>query len=207
MAGPEEVSKTLEIDSIFSVPTDVDLRLDTEGLYFVQLDTNSLEGLSIRIVDAYYPKYARVEDLINPLVYISTRSEYLRLAKADEKKRALDKYWLDLIKPANRAKSTIKNFYSQIELANKYFTTYKEGWKTDKGAIFILYGPPDEVYFNGEEEQWVYEKDNELLKVKFSFMKIKSIFTDQHFDLVRSKSYEKVWYGNVELWRKGIKVL
>jgi GWxTD domain-containing protein len=37
--------------------------------------------------------------------------------------------------------------YRRIEFANKHFQTASgtPGWKTDRGHIYIVYGPPDEI--------------------------------------------------------------
>ncbi len=207
MATGAEPAKSLEIDSIFSLLTDSQFSFSEEALYFVQADTSTFKGLSFRIVPSYYPDYKRAEELILPLIYISTKNEMARLSKAGDVKRALDKYWLDLINNPGRARNTIRSFYDQVEKANRIFTTYKEGWKTDQGMIYTLYGAPDEVYFDGFEEQWIYKKSSDISRVKFTFVKIKNIFTEQHFELIRNKSYESFWFGNVELWRKGIKNL
>lgn len=203
----EGVDKELTIDSMFAVSSNNLWEVRGEALYFIQEDTASLRGIAYRGVPDYYPKYRRVEELIEPLIYISTKSEMTKLSKATDLKRALDKYWLDLMKAPSRAKMMIKSYYDRIEAANAMFTTYKEGWKTDQGMIYALYGIPDEVYFNGEEEQWIYKKNDGISRVKFTFVRIKNIFTDRHFELLRSKSYESFWFGNVELWRKGIKGL
>src|SRR5690606_19887565 len=120
-----------------------------EALYFVQDDTTIFNGIAFRLVPSYYPDYKKAEELVLPLIYISTKSEMARLSKSKDVKKALDKYWLDLINNPGRARNIIKSFYDQIESANHFFTTYKEGWKTDQGMIYALYGPPDEVYFDG----------------------------------------------------------
>lgn len=207
MSSGADPGKSLEIDSTFTLNSEEPTPLEENALYFVQSDSTTLKGLSFRIVPSYYPDFKRAEELINPLIYISTKNEMSRLSKATDIKKALDKYWLDLISNPGRARNTIRSFYDQVEMANAIFTTYKEGWKTDQGMIFALYGPPDEVYFDGKEEQWLYKKNNEISRVKFTFVKIKNIFTNQHFELMRNKSYESFWFGNVELWRKGIKNL
>ncbi len=203
----EEVDQTLTIDAAFAIPANRYWTMSNEALHFIQEDTATLRGIAYMAVPDYYPKYRRVEELIEPLIYISTRSEMSKLSKATDLKKALDKYWLELMKTPSRAKMMIKRYYDQIELANAVFTTYKDGWKTDQGMIYALYGIPDEVYFNGEEEQWIYKKNDGISRVKFTFVRVKNIFTDRHFELLRSKSYESFWFGNVELWRKGIKGL
>ena len=207
MASGAEPAKALEIDSVFSISSSGPANLNNQALYFAQRDTSSFKGISFRVVPPYYPDLKRAEEIIDPLIYISTNSEMARLSKAEDLKKALDTYWLDLINNPGRAKITIKSYYDQVELANRLFTTYKEGWKTDQGMIYTLYGAPDEVYFDGNEEQWIYKKTNDFTRVKFTFVKIKNIFTNQHFELMRNKSYESFWFGNVELWRKGIKNL
>ena len=203
----EELDRALTIDAVFAVSVNDPWVMPDEALYFIQVDTTTLRGITYRAVPEHYPKYRRVEELIEPLIYISTRGEMSKLSKATDLKRALDKYWLELMKTPSRAKTAIKNYYDRIEAANTVFTTYKAGWKTDQGMIYALYGAPDEVYFDGEEEQWIYKKNDGISRVKFTFVKVKNIFTDRHFELLRSKSYESFWFGNVELWRKGIKGL
>lgn len=203
----EGVDRELTIDSMFVISSNRLWKIPGEALYFIQEDTATLSGIAYRGVPDYYPTYRRVEELIQPLIYISTKGEMSKLSKATDLKKALDKYWLDLMKTPSRAKTMIKSYYDRVEAANAMFTTYKEGWKTDQGMIYALYGAPDEVYFNGEEEQWIYKKNDGISRVKFTFVRIKNIFTDRHFELLRSKSYESFWFGNVELWRKGIKGL
>ena len=88
-------------------------------------------------------------------------------------------------------------------LANNYFTNYKEGWKTDKGMIFIIFGNPDEVYKNDVGELWIYRKNDNFPKMRFSFAKVPNIFTDDHYTLLRSHSYQNNWFKAIQLWRRG----
>jgi GWxTD domain-containing protein len=36
-------------------------------------------------------------------------------------------------------------YYARVDYANKHFTRYREGWRTDMGLVFILLGPPSNV--------------------------------------------------------------
>jgi hypothetical protein len=36
-------------------------------------------------------------------------------------------------------------YYARVDYANKHFTRYREGWRTDMGLVFILLGPPSTV--------------------------------------------------------------
>ena len=103
--------------------------------------------------------------------------------------------------PMERAKEIIRNYYQQVEKANILFTNYKEGWKTDQGMVYIIFGLPTSVNESQETEEWIY--NNETLKVKFTFDKLGNLFTDKHYDLVRKENYDKVWFRMVDSWRKG----
>lgn len=201
----EGVDKSLTIDSLFTVDTEELVSLDTEGLYFVQSDTTTLQGVSFRVTGRFFPKYATAEALIKPLIYISTLSEMDRIKAAADKKAGLDRFWLDVTGSKTRAKNIIKQFYDQTTLVNKLFTTYKAGWKTDRGMIFLLYGVPDEVYCNEEMEEWIYTKNDNFSKIRFTFVRINNIFTRHHYELLRDNNYDEHWFRTIDLWRKGRK--
>lgn len=67
--------------------------------------------------------------------------------------------------------------------------------------IYILYGPPDQVFKEDDEETWEY--DNFDGKIKFTFAKVPNLFTQFHYSINRSKSLTSPWYSQVEKWRKG----
>jgi hypothetical protein len=35
--------------------------------------------------------------------------------------------------------------YRRLAYSNKHFASKRVGWRTDRGRIFIVYGPPDEI--------------------------------------------------------------
>ena len=204
-SGGGDVQRSLEIDSLFAVPLNQRLEFDQSGLYFAQLDTTSLYGISFRIEDQYYPRLARVETIIPPLRYISTSDEMEALTAASEPKRNLDEYWMKMTRSQDRARPIIRNYFRQVTQANRLFTSYKEGWKTGQGMIYLLYGNPDAVYRDNEKETWIYEEDRNLVDLSFTFAKAKNIFTHQYYNLVRDEDYKRFWYRNIDLWRKGRK--
>lgn len=202
-SGGAEVQPSLTIDSLFAAPLDEVLRFEQEGLYFVQLDTTSLYGVSFRIEDQYYPRPATVETIIPSLRYISTSDEMQELENAEEPKQRLDDYWIKVARSQERAKAIIRDYFRQVTQANRLFTSYKEGWKTGQGMVYTLYGPPDAVYRDVDKETWIYNEDRNLVDVSFTFAKVKNIFTHQYYNLVRDEDYKRFWYRNVDLWRKG----
>jgi GWxTD domain-containing protein len=207
MAGAgADVQKSLQIDSIFPVQLNESISFEKKGLYFAQMDTSSLSGISFRITGKYYPRYVTAEKLIEPLRYISTSDEMDAMTEEEDPKQALDRYWLKVTRSQERAKDVIKNYYRQVYQANQFFTTYKEGWKTGQGMVYLLYGPPDEVYRSEGEERWIYNEESNLLEsLSFTFVKVRNIFTNKHYNLLRDEDYRRFWYRNIDLWRKGRK--
>ncbi len=200
----KSIIKSIEIDSTFTIRSRGDtLNLSKKGLYFAQYDTTGVNGLAFRVEGKYFPRSASYDELIASLTYFTTRSEMDKLTSAKNQKLAFDKYWIEITKSADRAKRIIREYYLRIKLANELFTSYKQGWKTDKGMIFVIYGPPDEVLKDGDREEWIYARTNQLPRINFTFAKSRSIFTNDHYVLLRKKSYQQIWYKAIDLWRKG----
>jgi GWxTD domain-containing protein len=197
--------RSLSIDSVFTVNLNEPINFTRKGLYFFQKDSSSADGIAIRVQDRYFPLVKTFNELLDPLIYISTRAETESIRSAPDPKEAFDRYWIDLVKIPNLATSTVRKYYANVEAANYLFTTFEEGWKSDMGLIYIIYGPPDDVYKSEEIIDWVYNQDLSMPNIRFSFYKVKNLFTDHHYTLLRKKNYDKNWLNSVRLWREGKK--
>ena len=201
----QRAAKELKIDSAFTVQLNDPIELSKEGLYFFQKDSSSANGIGIRVQDPYFPLVKTFDKVLEPLIYISTRSETDEIRNAANPSEAFEKYWIKLTKIPSLATSTVREYYKRVEAANFLFTNFEEGWKSDMGLIYIIYGPPNDVYKSEEIIDWVYNRDLTMPVIRFSFYKVKNVFTDYHYTLLRKKTYEKNWFKSVELWRKGKK--
>jgi GWxTD domain-containing protein len=202
--APRNATKSLTVDSSFTINSNEQLRFTKEGLYNVFSDTTQTEGLGILVVNERFPKLTRPELLLGPLLYMSTNNEINEIKKAEDYKKALDKYWLNLMNGnAPLAQQSIRSFYGRVEEANQLFTSYKEGWKTDKGMIFIILGPPDKVQRSKDREVWTYDQRGNAQNVNFTFNRRNNQFVDDHYELVRYAEYQPIWYPVVEAWRNG----
>ncbi|WP_082489203.1 GWxTD domain-containing protein [Dyadobacter sp. Leaf189] len=198
------VAKSLEVDSTFTIQANQTLKFEKEGLYNIFADTTQSEGLGILVVNERYPKVTQPQLLLGPLLYMSTNNEINEIKKAEDYKKALDRYWLTLMNGnAPLAQQSIRSFYSRVEEANQLFTTYKEGWKTDKGMIYIVLGPPDKVQRSKDREVWSYDQRGNAQNVNFTFNRKNNQFVDDHYELVRYAEYQPIWYPVVEAWRNG----
>ncbi|HLU88812.1 MAG TPA: GWxTD domain-containing protein [Cyclobacteriaceae bacterium] len=198
-AVPKEVSVVDDGSFLVNVPK----TFGEEGYYFIQSDTTSSSGLLIKTVPKSFPNVPSWDEMVEMVAYISTRKEHEQLMAAENKKLALDQYWIQMVKDEEQAKALIREYFRQVEFANILFSDFKEGWMTDRGMIYIVMGPPQEVYFHSDREVWVYDGINSNSKISFTFARIKNILTPNYYVLNRSRSYQPVWFKNITLWRSG----
>lgn len=195
-AVAEALSPFLIADSSFTFQNS--LKPTAAGLYVVQEDTTAARGITFLVADATYPKYSQVTQLAAPLIYITTDDEHIRLVAAKMDKPAFDKVILEITNDKERAKSLMRSYFERIESANRYFTDYKEGWKTDRGMLYVIYGKPDQVSRTTTTEIWYYQ----ARKTTFTFRKSGSIFNPENYKLERDNKYMVEWFSMIDLWRK-----
>ncbi len=169
-----------------------------QGVYLAQEDTASERGFAFYVKKSPYPKYNTLEELKGPLLFVTTREENDALTKAGEDKTMFDRVILDITKDKERARNFMRSYFRRVETANFYFTSFKEGWKTDRGMIYIVFGRPDEVYMDGGYEEWRYKSPRQ----SFRFARAGSVYNPDHSVLVREKGYTEAWYMTIDLWRK-----
>lgn len=202
--SPRSSARTLTVDSTFQIVSGDAITLEKEGLYYFVTDTSRREGVSVLVTNDRYPKMTYPQQLTGPVQYMSTNAEIKNMQAIEDPKKGLDRYWLSLMNGRqDLAKSVIRNYYGRVEEANRLFTTYKEGWKTDKGMIFIILGNPDKVQRSKDREVWVYNQRGGANNINFTFNKRNNQFVDNHYELVRYVEYQPIWYPIVEAWRTG----
>ncbi len=193
-------------DSIFTIdisPASV-IKLEKRGFYHFQYDTTVKQGLTIFRFDEDFPKVTDEAKLLEGIRFLTTKKEYDELLVAKNKRTAIDKFWLDLAGSEQRGKVLIRKYYTRIQDANILFSSYLEGWKTDRGLIYTIFGPPSTVYKSSTAEDWMYGNYNYNNSLTFTFEKIYNPFSDNDYILRRSDYYESAWYRAVDRWRQGV---
>ena len=188
----------MEVDSTFSISTIQPVAFSQTGLYLIQSDTNATQGFAFR-VEEDYPRLAKIESLADPLIYVCTKQEYDRIKQAKGDKRAFDRVILSITRDTERARNFMRSYFRRVEVANELFTSYKEGWKTDRGMIYIIFGLPDQVFRFTDREVWSYK--NSMYKVTFDFVRSSTLFDPENYVLVREKKIQETWYEVIDLWR------
>jgi len=74
------------------------------------------------------------------------RQAFKRLATDEERQQFIEQFWLRRDPTPDTEENEFKEeHYRRIAYANEHYASGIPGWKTDRGRIYIMYGPADEV--------------------------------------------------------------
>jgi GWxTD domain-containing protein len=99
---------------------------------------------SLKELEGPYKQWLN-EDVIY-IIAPEERSAFLQLETNEEREQFIEQFWLrrsgnpDL--PDNDFK---EEHYRRIAYANEHYASGIPGWKTDRGHMYIVWGPPDEI--------------------------------------------------------------
>ena len=86
---------------------------------------------------------------IKQMEYVASPEEWKRIQNApqDEKLEAFNAFWKRHDPtPGTAANEAMDSHYARVEYANQHFSAMQhEGWRTDRGMLFIVLGPPDDI--------------------------------------------------------------
>jgi GWxTD domain-containing protein len=173
------------------------------GFYHFQLDTSKREGVTLFNFSEAFPEVKKADDMVFPLRYITSKQEYEDLSTSTNKKAAIENFWLNSSGNQERAKEVIRKFYNRVQDANTYFTSYLEGWKTDRGMVYLIYGSPNIIYRYMNSETWIYGEESNINSLSYTFSKVNNPFTNNDYTLERSIVFKQSWYTAVDIWRQG----
>lgn len=179
------------------------IHLSKKGIYKFLKDANDKQGYNMYYFGEYFPLVKTPEQMIDPLVYLADDKEMRELRKNESAKIAVDKFWLEAGKDINRAKELIRIYYNRVFYSNYYFTSFKEGWSTDRGMIYLVYGPPGTLYKTATQERWIYGKEGGDKNIEFVFTKMNHPLSNNVFRLRRSTDLNSRWVQAVRAWRQG----
>jgi len=74
------------------------------------------------------------------------KQAWKRLATDDERQQFIEQFWLRRDPTPDTEENEFKEeHYRRIAYANEHYASGIPGWKTDRGMIYIKYGPADEI--------------------------------------------------------------
>ncbi len=156
-----------------------------------------------------FPNVVSSRELAKPLVYLMRRSEYrdiMSIEDRDTLKHEIDRFWLSNIGDKEQASRVIRKYYERVEEANKQFSNFKEGWMTDMGMVYVLFGPPWYVERSLDTMVWIYGYNRADPRRVFYFRRTR-VASDtrpfEHYILQRRSEYHSVEYEQIQRWLSG----
>ena len=132
-------------------------RVEAETDYRVQFAQSLITNVATLLQE--YPGLAYL-----PLRYIAANKEFQRISTAAEEQRhaLVEKFWQERDpSPGTTANELREEFYRRVAFTQTRFALHgidKAGWETDRGRIYIVHGPPQEVHQQlGELDPTPYE--------------------------------------------------
>ena len=189
----------------------------SSGLYrldfrLVAEDGTTLDRMrrALSIKGEAFPRLATLAELVDALDYIAYPREREFIAQGTtprERRRRFDAFWGGLVSDRRVATNLLRQYYERIEEANVLFSSYKTGWKTDRGMLYVILGAPDYVEETFEGQVWHYGYDPQDPAGSYVFERVVAFDGADafgHYVLVRQPIYERAWTQAIARWRRGV---
>ncbi len=157
-----------------------------------------------------FPRPGTLSEMAAAAVYLMKDEERRALDSArsvDERRRLFDGFWLSLVKDRQIAADLIRKYYSRVEEANRLFSSFKEGWKTDRGMVYIVLGPPERIERSYDRETWYFNHPGSFRENAWQFRRVQFApeqFVIEDYVLLRGVQYQMYWERVLSKWREGV---
>jgi GWxTD domain-containing protein len=99
---------------------------------------------TLKELDTPYKQWLN-EDVVY-IISPEERQAFLQLATNEEREQFIEQFWLRRSNNPDLPDNDFKEeHYRRIAYANEHFASGIPGWKTDRGRMYIMWGPADEV--------------------------------------------------------------
>ena len=110
-------------------------------------------------VSKVYKKW--LDEDVRWIITDEERAAFKQLSNDEEREQFIEQFWLRRDPTPDTAENEYKEeHYRRIAYANEHFAAGVQGWRTDRGRIYIMYGKPDEIdahpsggYYNRPPEE------------------------------------------------------
>ena len=166
------------------------------GILFSFLNIQAQESRKINGCDKTITEKDFVRWLERDAFYIITKNEkeaFLLLKTCEDRWQFVVNFWQQRDTNPNTEVNEFRDeYYQRMAYANEHFASGIQGWKTDRGKIYILYGEPNKIEkgrreFEGNEnvrfERWYYKNTDTINSMKhFTFI---NLTESQEFRLIK----------------------
>ncbi len=172
-------------------------------------DNTQFRARDFSSMSSNFPYVINTREFAHPLVYLMRRNDHrdmMKIENRDDLKREIDRFWLSNLRDKDQASRVIEKYYQRVEQANKQFSNFKEGWMTDMGMVYILFGPPWYVDQSLSTVVWIYGYNQADPERVFYFRRTRvdsDVHPFEHYTLRRGRQYHNVEYDQVQRWLSG----
>ena len=90
-----------------------------------------------------------LDEDVHWIITAQERAEFAKLSTTKQLDQFVEEFWSRRDPtPGTRQNEFKEEHYRRIAYADAHFAAGMPGWKTDRGRIYIVYGPPDRVEHN-----------------------------------------------------------
>jgi GWxTD domain-containing protein len=87
-----------------------------------------------------------IEQEVPYIITDSERQTFKKLTTDEEREAFIENFWERRNpNPGNPENEFKEEYYRRIAYSNEHYASGIPGWKTDRGRIYIMYGPPNEI--------------------------------------------------------------
>lgn len=194
------------------------LPVPEEGNYRFEIELNTVDSLGREVSESSFRDFAMVSpnfpaisstrEMAAPLKYLMRRRDHQNLMEiqdTDSLRLAVERFWLEEMNQ-EQARRQIQRYYSRVEEANRMFSGYKEGWKTDMGMVFIMMGSPLRVEEQIDAVIWYYGYNQLDPANVMVFERARTpgrSWPFSHYVLIRNRFYQSLEMERISDWRSG----
>lgn len=203
IATPETPNITDAIKKTLRFENGVAKHYVSQNLQIISTAETPNSGYAFVAFSHDYPEVKKKSELHPPLRYLTTKQEFENITKARNPKEKVDLFWIECGGSKDRARALIAEYYDRVQIANTHFNSYTEGWRTDRGMIYLVFGEPTKITSTATQQTWTYGDDSNGTGLKFVFTKSESAWSDNVYILRRDPMFKTHWERMVTAWRNG----
>jgi len=195
------VASDIPMDTLYGVTNGEEFRFYNNGFHTIRSSSSDM-ALGILVTDKVHPYFDNYRDLMDPLIYVSTNDELKKMKTASDGRQAFEEFVNNTISANEQVgKDFVKYYYRRVRKSARLFSENQDGWKTDSGMIYQIFGNPAQVFRNESTELWVYPSSSGgRLRYIFDIIVEDGIIKHK---LIRANRYRENWMRAVTQWRSG----
>ncbi|HOJ24656.1 MAG TPA: GWxTD domain-containing protein [Bacteroidales bacterium] len=168
------VSEAINTSGITVAQVQLPIYVDHPSILPYQIVEQNYNYLTkVKNLDSLH-EFLRILTPISSSVEVELIKKYIKSTDTNEIKQFIYAYWAN--KDPQNPEKAWQNYLEKIEAVNqKYSTQIRKGYLTDRGRVYLKYGPPNTIVQNENEpnafpyEIWHYYEVNGEFNKKFVF--------------------------------------